>query len=89
MYIAQAEVYQLFQQNRIDGEEGGDQEDDHQQLYLHVQVTLFTLTFKAEKKNILVSGFGQIFCFKVGRSAEKCFFIQKFFLFFYFHERTA
>ena len=36
--VFQAEVYQLFQQNRIDGDEG-DTEDDHQQLYLHVQVT--------------------------------------------------
>ena len=38
MIVFQAEVYQLFQQNRIDGDEG-DTEDDHQQLYLHVQVT--------------------------------------------------
>ncbi len=36
--------------------------------------------YKAEKKNILVSGFKQIFYFRVGRSGEK-FFLLKFFFY--------
>ncbi len=43
---------------------------------------------KAEKKNILVSGFGQIFYFRVGRSGEKFFLFKKFFFILLFPWKT-